>query len=123
MITENNNQVKEWFPLKNGNIMVKLQDLEGVIDSRYCKKIDSQPCHLGFFKLTYPKRLMNGVILTTDGFKNNKVFHYSETNFINIHKNDYDILKTKDLNGKRLFQSKNDYSDAGFLKDCFYVQK
>ena len=37
--------VKKWFPLKNGNLMVKLSDHDGVDDSGYSNKIISQPCN------------------------------------------------------------------------------
>ena len=71
MRTENDDQVNEWFPLKNGNIMVKLQDHDGADDNGYSKKVNSQPCHLGFSILSHSKRLMNDVILAIDSFKNN----------------------------------------------------
>ena len=38
MRAEYDNQVNECFPLKNGKIMVKLQDHDGVNDNGYSKK-------------------------------------------------------------------------------------
>ena len=61
---------------------------------------------------------MNDVILCLDGFKNINVF-YGDTDSIYIHKKDYEILKTKGLLGKELFQSKNDYGKSGLLYGLF----
>ena len=120
--TEIDDQVKEWFPLKKGNIMVKLQDHGGVDDSGFSKKICSQPCQLGSFKISHSKRLMNDVILATDGFKNNE-FYYGDTDSICNQKNDYDVLKTKYLVGKELFQSKNNYGGTGIIYGLFLGPK
>ena len=42
MRTEYDDQVKYWFPLKKGNIMVKLQDHDEIDDKGYSKKNNSQ---------------------------------------------------------------------------------
>ena len=57
---EYDDSVKEWFFLKNCNIMVKIKDRDGVDDEGVSKKINSQPSHLGSFKLSHSKRLKNG---------------------------------------------------------------
>ena len=51
---------------------------------------------------------MNDVITALDGFENHKIY-YSDTDSVNIHKNDYNILNEQGLIGKNLFQSKNNY--------------
>ena len=94
MKNEYDDSVVEWFPLKNGNNMVKIKDKEGVDDEGISKKVNSQPCQLGSFILSHSKRLRNDVILALDGFKNNKKF-YTDTDSIYIHNDDYEILKTK----------------------------
>ena len=38
-------RVKEWFPLKNGNLIVKLEDDEGIDDYDKAKSINTMPCH------------------------------------------------------------------------------
>ena len=86
------------------------------------KKINSQPCHFGSIILSYSKRLMNDVIIALDGFKIYKIF-YSDTDSVYIHKNYYNILKEKKLIGKNLFQSKNDYGDAGIVYGLFLAPK
>ena len=58
---------------------------------------------------------MNDVILSLDGFEDNKVY-YGDTDSVYIHENDYNIFKDKVLVGKNLFQSKNDYGEnAGIV--------
>ena len=65
---------------------------------------------------------MNDVILALDGFKNKKIY-YGGTDSIYIHNNDYEILKTKGLIGKDLYQSKNDYGKGGILYELFLAPK
>ena len=38
-------RVKEWFPLKNGSLIVKLHDHEGVDDYDKAKSINAKPSH------------------------------------------------------------------------------
>ena len=82
------------------------------------KKINSQPCHLGSSILSHSRRLMNDVKIALDGFKNHKIF-YSDTDSIYIHKKNYAVLKEQNLIGKDLYQSKNDYGDAGIVYGLF----
>ena len=112
----------EWFPPKNGNIMVKIKDKEGVDDESISKKVNSQPCHLGSFILSHSKRLMNDVILALDGFKNRKIY-YGNTDKVYIHNDDYETIKTKGLIGKNLYQSKNVYGKGGILFGLFLALK
>ena len=113
MKNEYDDSVIEWFPHKNGNILVKIKDKEGVDDEGLSKKPNSQPSHMGSFILSQ-SRLMNDVILALDGFKNNKVY-YGDTDSVYLHNFDYEILKTKCLIGQNLCQSKNIYGKRGFL--------
>ena len=114
--------VVEWFPLKNGNIMVKRKNREYIDDGGVLKKVNSQPCHLGSFILSQSKRLMNDVILGLGGFKNHEIY-YRVNNSVNIHNDDYEILKTKSLFGKEHFQSKNDDRKGGILYGIFLAPK
>ena len=66
---EHEDSVIEWFPLKNGNIMVKIKDKECVNDEGKSEKVNSQTFHLGSFILSQSKRLKNDVILALTGFK------------------------------------------------------
>ena len=122
MRNEYDESVNKWFPLKNGNIMVNIKDKEGVDDGGISKKVNSQLCHLGSLILSHSKRLMNDVILALDGFKNNKIY-YGDTDIVDIHNKDYEILKTEGLVGKDLYQSKNDYGTGGILFGLFLAPK
>ena len=72
MENEYDGSVVERFLLNNGNIMVKIKGKEGVADGGISKNCNSQPCYLVTFILSHSKRLWNDVIITLDGFKNNK---------------------------------------------------
>ena len=61
---------------------------------------------------------MNDVLLPLDGCKNNKI-NYGDTDSVYIHNDDNEILKTKSLIGKNLYQSKNDYGNEEFYMVCF----
>ena len=113
MKNENDDSVEKWFPLKNGNVMVT-KDKEGVDAELISKKVISQPCHLGCFMICHSKPLMKNVNLAVDGLKNTKTY-YGDTDSMFIHNSDYEILKTKGLIGKNLFQSRNDYGNGGIL--------
>ena len=92
----------EWFPLKNGNIMVKIKDEKDVDDGDISEKVNSQPCQLGSFLLSHSNILIIDIILALSGFKNEK--NYGDTDSIYIHNGVYEILKTKGLIGKNLCQ-------------------
>ena len=78
------------------------------------KKTNSQPSLPGSFILSHSKRLMNDVVISLDGFKNIKVY-YTDTDSIDTHNDDYELLKSKNLIGKDLHQCKNDYGKSDFL--------
>ena len=73
-VTENwmrenfDDRVRELFPLKNGNLIVKLEDDEGVDDYDKAKSINTMPSHFGSYILSHSKRLMNDVFREIDGF-------------------------------------------------------
>ena len=79
-VTENwmkenfDDRVKEWFPLKNGNLIVKLEDDEGVDDYDKAKSINTMPSHFGSYILSHSKRLMNNVFNEIDALYNNVIY-------------------------------------------------
>ena len=79
-------RVNEWFPLKNGNLQVKLKDDEGVDDFDKEKSVNTMPSHFGSNFLSHSKRLMNDVIKQIDGFYNNSIY-YTDTDFFIYTKN------------------------------------
>ena len=79
-------RVKEWFPLKNGNIIVKLQDDGGIDYFDKAKSVNTMPSHFGSSILSQSKRLMNDGIWQIGGFYNITIY-YTDTDSLYIHKN------------------------------------
>ena len=71
-------RVREWFPLKLGNILVKLYDDEGVDDYDKAKSINTMPFLFGSYILSHNKKLTNEVINRISRFSNN-VTYYADT--------------------------------------------
>ena len=80
-----NDRVKEWFSLKNGNFLVKLEDNEGVDDFDKAKSVNTMPSHFGSYILSHSKRLMNDVFREIDGFYSNNIY-YGDTDSGYTHK-------------------------------------
>jgi hypothetical protein len=85
-----------------------------------CKKENNKPktkevpIHLGSFILAHSKRLMNNIILSVDGFKEN-VIYYSDTDSIYISLALFNKLKEAGYFGGDLGQGKNDYNNGGII--------
>ena len=127
-VTENwmrenfDDRVKEWFPLKNGNLIVKLEDDQGVDDYDKAKSINTMPSHFGSTILSHSKRLMNNVFNEIDAFYNN-IIYYTDTDSGYIHKKYWKKLDEKGYVGKKLGQGKNDYGDSGIFYAWFLAPK
>ena len=127
-VTENwmrenfDDRVKEWFPLKNGNFIVKLEDDEGVDDYDKAKSINTMPSHFGSYILSHSKRLMNDVFREIDGFYSNNIY-YGDTDSGYIHKKHWSTLVKKGFVGKSLGIGKNDYGDSGIFYAWFLAPK
>ena len=67
-------RVKEWFPLKNGKSIVKLENDKRVDGYDKAKSINTMPCLLGSFIFSRSKRLMNTVIKQIGGFYKNSIY-------------------------------------------------
>ena len=78
--------VKDWWPLKNGNLIVTLEDAASVDDGDVAKSIIQMPCHLGSYILGHSKRTMKNVIRERDGFYSNNIY-YGDTDTAYIDKN------------------------------------
>ena len=115
-------RIKEWFPLKNGNFIVKLEDDEGVDDYDKAKSINTMPSHFGSFILSHSKRLMNNVFREIDGFYSNNIY-YGDTDSGYIHKKHWSTLVEKGFVGKSLGLGKNDYGDSGIFYAWFLAPK
>ena len=127
-VTENwmresfDDRVKEWFPLKNGNLTVKLEDDEGVDDYDKAKSVITMPSHFGSFFLSHSKSLMNKVFHVIDGFYSFNIYH-GHTDSGYIHKKHWSTLVGKGFVGKSLGQGKNDYGNSGIFYDWFLALK
>ena len=78
-------RVKGWFPLKNGNFIVKLEDVEGVDDYDKAKSVNKMPPQFGSSMLSHSKGLMNEVINQSVGFYNISSY-YGDLDSLYIHK-------------------------------------
>ena len=127
-VTENwmkenfDDRVKEWFPLKNGNLIVKLEDDEGVDDFDKAKSVNTMPSHFGSFILSLSKRLMNEVFRVIDGFYSDCIY-YGDTDSGYIHKKHWSTLVDKGFVGKSLGLGKNDYGNSGIFYAWFLAPK
>ena len=61
-------RVKEWFSLKNSNLIVKLEDAEGTDDYDQAKSLNTMPSQFGSCILSHSKWLMKEVINQIGGF-------------------------------------------------------
>ena len=55
-------RVTEWFHLKNGTLIVKLENDEGIDDSDETKSVNTMRSHFGGYTLSHIKRLVNDII-------------------------------------------------------------
>ena len=119
-VTENwmsenfDDRVKQWFPLKNGNLIIKIEDDEGVDDFDKTQSANTMPFLFRSFILSHSKRLMNDVIRQIDDFYNNSIY-YGDTDSVYIHKKYWDDLVDKGFIGKSLGLGKNDYGNSGIF--------
>ena len=109
-------------PLKNGNLIVKLEDDEGVDEYDKVKSVNRMPSHFGSFILSHSKRLMNEVINQTGGFYNNSIY-YTDKDSLYIHKKYWSHLVDNGFVGKSLGLGKNDYGNSGIFYAWFLAPK
>ena len=108
--------------MRNGNLIVKLEDAEGVNDYDKAKSINTMPSHFGSCILSHSKRLMNEVINKIVGFYNNS-FYYGDTDSVYIHKKYWSSLVDNGFVGKTHGMGKNDYSNSGIFYAWFLAPK
>ena len=113
MVENFDDRVKEWFPLKNGNLIVKLEDDEGADDYDEAKSINAMPSHFGSCILSHSKRLMNEVINQIGGFT--IIVFTTGTRIVCIQKKCWDDLVDKRFVGKILGLGKIDYGNSGIF--------
>ena len=67
-------RVKEGFPLKNGNLIVQLENDEGLDDYDQAKSINTMPSQFGSYFLSQSKK-MNEVNIQIGGLYNNSIYY------------------------------------------------
>ena len=77
-------RVEEWFPLKNGNFIVKSEDDECVDDYDKAKSKNTRPSHFGSYILSHSKRLMDNFIKQIGSYCKNSI-HYTDTDSGFVH--------------------------------------
>ena len=115
-------RVKEWFPLKNGNLIVKLEDEEGIDDYDKAKSISTMPSHFGCYILSHSKMMMNDVIKQIGGFYNNS-FYSTDTDSLFIHNKYWSDLVDNEFVDKSLGWGKNDYGNSSVFYAWFLAPK
>ena len=115
-------RVREWFPLKNGNLIVKLENDEGVDDYDKAKSINTMPSDFGSYILSHSKRLLNEVIIQIGGFHNDTIY-YGATDSMYAHKQYWSDLVDNGFVGKPLGLGKNDYGNSGIFYAWFLAPK
>ena len=121
MVENFDDRVKEWFPLKNGNLIVKLEDDEGADDYDEAKSINTMPSHFGSCILSHSKRLMNEVVNQIGGFT--IIIFTTETLIVCIQMKCWDDLADKRFVGKILGLGKIDYGNSGIFYAWFLAPK
>ena len=92
-------RVKEMFPLRNGNLLVKLEDDEANGENDKAKSSNTVPSRFGSFIPSHSKGLMNDDIKQIGGFYNNSIY-YTDTDSLYIHKKYGFCLVDNGLSGK-----------------------
>ena len=101
MRENSDDRVKESFLLRNGYLIVKLEDEKCVGDSNKAKSLNISPSHFGSYILSHSKRWMNDVVKQIAGFYNNSIY-YTDTDHLYIHKKYWSSLVDIGFVGKSL---------------------
>ena len=122
-------RVKDWFPLRNGSLLARLEDDEGVDEYDKAKSVNSMLSHFGSYILSHGKRSMNDVVRQKGGFYSNSIY-YIDTDSLYIHKKHWSDLVDIGFVGKSPGLDKNDYGNSGTfyawilapkVKYCFLI--
>ena len=127
-VTENwmrenfDDRVKEWFPLKNGNLLTKLENDESVDDYDNARSINTMPFLFGSYILSHSKRLMNEVFNQIGGFYNNSIY-YTYTDSLYLREKYWCDFVDNGFVGKLLGLGKNDYGNSAIFDAWFLAPK
>ena len=115
-------RVKDRFPSKNGNLIVKLEDDECVDIYEKAKLVNTLSSHFGSYISPPSKRMMNDVIKKIVGFYNNSIY-YTDNDSLYIHKKYWCDLVDNGFVGKSLGLGKKDYGNCGIFSAWFLAPK
>ena len=97
-MTENfDDRFKEWFPLKNANLIVKVENDENVDDYDKAKSIKTMTSHFESCILSHSKRQTNEVINQTGGFYTDSVYYGGTDSMYNHKKYWTDLVDDRSL--------------------------
>ena len=122
MRENSDDRAKEQIPVENGNLIVKLQNDEGVDHFDKAKLIKAMPSHFSSYSLSHSKKLMNEVGNQIGGFHKNTIY-YGVTDSVYIHKKYWDDLVDNGFIGKTLGLGKDDYGNLGIFYAWFLAPK
>ena len=112
----------KWFPLKNGKLVVKLEDDKAVDDYNEAKSLVTMPSPFSSCIFSYSKGLMNDVITEIRAFYNISVYS-TDTDSLDLHKK---YWSSSDDNGfivKSFGLCKNDYGTSGIFYAWFLAPR
>ena len=121
MKTELDENVLDYWKLRNGNYVVKMKKDDG-LDDDDCDNKNTLPAVLGAFILSNSKRIMNNFIREINGFYNNTIY-YTDCDSLYIEKKYWDELDKANLVGEDLCQGKNYYKTRGIFHGLFLAPK
>ena len=114
--------VKECFPLKNGNLFVKLEEDGGFYDYDEAKPINTMPFYFGSYILSHSKRLVHNVIKQKCVFFNINIY-YTDNYSLFVHKSYSSSLVDSGFVCKSPGLGKNDNGYSGILYAWFLPPK
>ena len=103
MMSEYDEQVKDYWKISSINYIVKMIDDAGLEDE--VKKLNTMPLHLGAFVLSNSKRIINNFIQAINGLYTKDVY-YTDCDSLHIENKHWDELDKAGLVGKNLLQAK-----------------
>ena len=115
-------RVKKWFPLRNSNLIVKIED-----DKRFdvydkAKSVTTMPSHSGSSSLSHSKSLLNDVIRQIGGFYIDSIY-YTDNDSLYIHKKYWSDLVDNGFVGEPHSLGKKDYGNSGIIYAWFLAPK
>ena len=108
--------------MQNSNLVVKIEDDEGVDYYDKANSTNTMPSHFGSYILSDGKIIKNEVINQIGVLYNNSRY-YGDTDSMYIHKKYWSNLVDNGFVGKSLGLGKNDYGNSGIFYAWFFAPK